>query len=557
MFDESIVALNQIIKFGCPAQIPSPEQALSAFLANTIDRNTLECWVRANGFKFNGYWEHVAEGARNKPNLADLIVARRRNIIGNAQFSIKAREAGWTDPDDVDILQELAVQVPPVQDIIRFMVRDVDDQALVNRFQLDGVGDSHFDRKFGRQLQKWAFDQGLPEEVMRFQWRAHWRLPSPTQLFTMLHRLGRQPDGTIIPQWRDDIRAALAQDDVLPFWIDPLMDISFSLPRISQIRRLLRTGIFTRDEVLHEFIKRGLQTKTAEALTLFEVQERDKAFRNNPLVAQFAKGNINETELEAELIKAGATGDASDQAIEFGKLKMRMERREKCLAAVRHRVLIGELNQAGAAAAAVAITNDQDQADALAETWACERDSRSKISTAAELCSFFKERLIGAGDFLRGLLNINMPLARAQALVARCSNQLTRKMENDEEREQKKIAAQAAKDERERLKSVKLTASQLAQRRAALNAANRARDRQQKRITDATRTIANRNKLSYDEILPEILAITRQASGSGLGTAEEVSTAAQTVAGSKGVSGPISFQESLLRTLAEIGDSVS
>lgn len=545
---EELVAYDQQVSLECPTGVPSAQQALAAWLANRISPEQLRCWVEANNFRWDE-WKFVADSAQKRPGMLELLGMWRRGIIDEGTLQTKARNDGWVNQVDVDRFKKLTVFVPGPSDLVRFMVRDVADERNINWVESDNT----FRDKFKGPMLDWAKSQGMDEEVMKFQWRAHWRIPSPTQLFTMLHRIGRRADGSEIVDFKKRVRGALQQDDVHPDWVDELMAINFQLPRLTQVRKLILSGLFDREQVMAEFVKRGLETKTAEAMTKFEMESAEKAFRSNPLVTEFSKGTISEPELRAELAAIGAGDPGIESAISWGRLKMTMDRREKCLASIRHKVIIGEIDRQQAATEALAQTGDQRQANDLSEMWECERDSRSKISTASELCAFFKDGLIGQGDFLRGLLRINMPLQRAQQLIARCQRQLTLSQEKEEERERKKAEGEARRAQKEAEKISKLSASQLKQRQSALERANAAKDRQEGRLVRAAKTIANRHGLDYETLLSDIVAISRAAVNDGMGKMEEVSTIAQTISTSSAVTGPISFRETLLSTLTEIG----
>lgn len=544
---EEIKAYDQQIAAACPTSIPTATEALGAFLANTIPRDTLRCWVEANNFRWDE-WQHIAEAARQRPGMLDAIGMWRRGIIDREGLNVRARATGWTNLQDVEHFVALTRSVPGESDLVRFMQRDVDDPAVVARFGLD----DEFAAKFGPKIREWARAQGVPDQAMLFHWRSHWDIPGNTALFAMLHRVGRNADGSIDPVWDDNIRTALKVNDVLPFFVDPLMKISFRLPRKAELSAAFRVGELDESEVMHEFVKRGMETPIARALTRTEVLNKKRAFRSNPLVTQYAKGNINGDELGKELEALGATGDAIEDAVDFGRLRMRMNRRDKCLAAIRHRVLIGEIEVAQARNEAGQHTQDAEQATELALTWECERAARSKVSTAAELCAFFKDRIITAPTYLQSLIRIGMPPDRADALVRRCQIQIDKREAAEERRQMDKLLAAAAKEESQREKTRKTTTAQVNQRAAALERANKARNRNQQLKIQAARLIAKRTELPYQEVLEWVIRITRQAFRDNLGTAEEIARTAKQVAALRSVTGDTAFERQLRRTLVKI-----
>jgi len=568
LFDEAITAADQQAKEECPKRIPTPAEATQAYLANTVSHAQAMCWIRANGFS-NAEWERVLSASRAKPGLLDLIGMLRRKIIDPQRFRQQAREDGWTRPQDVENIVKLTVAVPGETDLVRFMQRDVDDPAVVQKFGLD----DGFQAKFGAQIKEWSESQGVPEEVMRFHWRAHFEIPGNTALFAMLHRVGRDPDGTIQPEWRDNIETALKVNDVLPFFVDPLLKISFRLPRKAELSAAFRVGELDEAQVMHEFVKRGMETPIARALTRTEVLNKRKAFRSNVLVGQYAKGNINGDDLIDELVKLGADAESAQNALDFGKLRLRMNRRDKCLDAVRHRVLIGEIDRQEANLEAMQITADQDQADALTETWMCERAARSKTSTAAELCSFFKDLIITVPTFLRSLIRIGVPPDRADSLVRRCQIQLDEKELKDRERmnarergdrnrrdadrkkeraEADKLVAETVAADRKRQSERKSSAAQVSQRAAALRRAGEVRDRNEQLKIAAAKAIAKRNELPYQEVLAWVITIISQARRDNLAGVTEIAKTAKAVSSIKSVTGRDSFERELRRTLIRI-----
>jgi len=156
----------------CPQRHLTPDQAMQAFLAGTIGPETLTTIWRMHG----GCDEFLAEytsSLRRKPDPIQLAIMRHRNYIDDATYLQKMRELGFLDPSDATNLYGITTQVPVLSDIIRFMVRDADDAALVAQFGLD----SQFNQKFGKQLKQWANDQGLDELYARYAWRSHWAIP--------------------------------------------------------------------------------------------------------------------------------------------------------------------------------------------------------------------------------------------------------------------------------------------------------------------------------------------------------------------------------------------
>ncbi|GAI59185.1 unnamed protein product, partial [marine sediment metagenome] len=94
-------------------------------------------------------------------------------------------------------------------------------------------------------------------------WAAHWSLPSPQQGYEMLHR-------GIINQ--DDLLMLMKALDIMPFWRDKLMQMSFRRLTRVDIRRMYKAGVITEAEVYENYLQHGYNPKNARLMTNFTVQ---------------------------------------------------------------------------------------------------------------------------------------------------------------------------------------------------------------------------------------------------------------------------------------------
>jgi len=111
----------------------------------------------------------------------------------------------------------------------------------------------------------WSILSGVPPEILKMYWGAHWDLPSLTAGYEMLHRLRPELVDFKANDYRkmgldpeklkftlDDLKLLLKAQDVMPFWRDKLVAISYHLPTRVDVRRMLRDGIID-DETAHKY----------------------------------------------------------------------------------------------------------------------------------------------------------------------------------------------------------------------------------------------------------------------------------------------------------------
>ena len=543
-FGEQVARMTQSINERCPALIPTMEQAFAAYHTQYIDLRTFDCWVRANGYD-SKIMEPVRQATESRIGINEATEAFRRELINADDYNKYVRRNGFQDGQSADVIYKLYEKLPNLSDIITFMVRDADDMKVVNRFGLD----DEFNNKYGGQLKDWSRQQGVPELVAKYAWRSHWTIPSPTQLYEIFHRVGRTPTGQPIPQIEEDVKQALIQQDILPFWIPKLLATSYTLPTRVDVRRAFRVGVFTENDVLESYVRLGYETKTAQALTKFTVVENNRSVLSSPFVKAFARGEINRFELQETLIKAGATDDATNLAVERGQLLLKVNRRKKCLAAVRHKVLIGEVDRLAAVAETWGITSDREQSNELVETWFCERASKSKTSTASQLCSFFTDGIIDSSEFLQRLVAIGYTIESANELVTRCVKTLQRKILKQENAKRKQLESELKRQAKETERQGRDVVKKQEQTDKARVANQTARERRQKVLLESAKLLAPKVGQPIQDTFKHMKAVLNRFVRNGIASANKIADDGKILAGTTEVQTLADWEDTLLDVL--------
>ncbi len=545
-FAEQMGRQSQIINNECPWQVPEVDQAIAAWRTGYLSANDRDCYIRANGFR-SDLMRPFVNATALFPTMFEASMGLRRGLIVQGQFEEIAARNGLQKIEWTRLIHNLTEQVPPPTDLIRYMVRDADDRNVVTRFKLD----DQFPEKFrpDGQLKKWADDQGVTEEQMRYSWRAHWTIPSPGQLFEIFHRVGRRPDGAPIPEIEEDVKQALIQQDILPFWIPRLLATSFRLPTQRQIGRAFRVGVFSESDVLESYVRLGYETQTAQAFTRFTLLEARRVLLTNPFVKNYARGEINAIDLRKELAKTGATKTAINDAVDRGELLSRIDSKKACLAAVKHKVMIGEITQNEAAIEVFDLTDQSPNASNLVKQWFCERDSRSKTSTASQLCAFFTDGIIDAVEFHARLIRVGFIPDTATALVQRCVLQLQRRIAKAELAQLKAQAAAAARAVNQAKREEAKRVSDESKGVKARIAARKAREARQKELLSASKTLSNKIGIPVEDVFSVVRRTHNLIVQRGIATAEKSAQDAKDLASAGSVLNLSDWQDALLDVL--------
>lgn len=456
----------------CPTEIPSNAEAVQAYLAGIYDLDRVQCITRANGNIWEEY-KHIVNASVNKLGVTDLVALWRRLKIDDKELAERVRQLGYIVPSDVEEFKELSTQIPVISDVLRFMVRDVEDDTLVEQFGMD----ADFNQKWKGQLKEWGYNQGIEDKYAKYAWRAHWSIPSPTQLYEMYHRLRHDPKYGGPEAFREMIKTALQQQDILPFWIDKLLDVSFrNLTRVD-VKRAFEQGSLGPDDVRKAYIDGGYSDANAQILTDYTVRQRNLLFSRSPVAKQYIEGVITRDEFRKALKDLGADAEATEFVEGKVSVQRRAIRRKKCIAALRKRYLWGEIDNIAAVPLLTAQGLDNEARDEIVAAWQCERDARGKFATIKQLCEWHSGGFLTDGQYFDRLVKSGWSIEDAEIIVGNCSNNAQVKKAKAQAAQDAKQMREAQKREAEATKGQKADVAREKQAKAALDRINAIRQR--------------------------------------------------------------------------------
>lgn len=457
-WDYLSIPTRYVMQGNCPLIYPSVDNAKAAYLGNSIDLETLKNWVQINGHCYAPF-EKTLEVEQSKPVPMELIQLVRRGIISESEFKAGMRKLGYIKDEYVINLRKLGEYAPPPSDVIRMMVRDADDSELVNEFKLD----TDFEVKYASQLKEWAKWSGVSDTYMKYLWRSHWDIPSPTQLFVMYHRLTRLDPSDPKYVSIENVKRALEQQDIAPYWIDKYLAISYNPLTRVDVRRAFNIGVLKRADVKNNYLDNGYSPENAETLTKFAEKQKLKDGYTNAHVRRYLEGRITQFALTIELAGEGYEAEDITKIITRAKNSFRWKNAGSCVKATKRRVFLGEFNDDQARNVLIGFGMDGEQADIFIEGWHCELVARGKELPAAKLLQLFDAGIIPANDLLARLKRLGFTDDSAVKMLALQQHKQAIIREKDaakqlamqqlaikqQLREAEKAAAKAAREQRQ------------------------------------------------------------------------------------------------------------
>ena len=239
--------------------------------------------------------------ARYVVNPMDLIRVSWRFDNDDETITKNLRRIG-THPNSIPFVIEASRYYPTVQDLIVMAVREVFTPEIASQY-------GQFE-DFPTEFVTAAKRAGLSEEWAKNYWAAHWSLPSPTQGYEMLHR-------GIIDE--NQLSQLLRSLDIMPYWRDKLMDISYNVPGRIDVRRMYAAGVYDLNQVYDNYLKLGYEPDAALALTEYThnyTMESQTGFKPSDVYDAFIKGYIGQSEAKSILASLAINNDTIEAGLQ-------------------------------------------------------------------------------------------------------------------------------------------------------------------------------------------------------------------------------------------------
>ena len=416
------------INFNNPQRIPSEAELVSLYLANEIDEGQMRCLVRANG-SYDTWYSKIANANRTRISNEQIIQLYRRGIIPGSYADKALRDNGILNQNEANMLYRATESMPSVSDIVRFMVRDADDNSVAAKYGTD----SAFDAKYGEQLKSWARGQGITDDVLRYYWRSHWEIPSNTALFEMLHRLrpNRQSSGggTGVTVTTNDIKDALVVNDMLPFWADRMIEISYRPLTRTDAQRAYFIDALSEQELKDAYLDIGYSDFNADKLVRFTRQlkaQRKQAKggteKATSVLKYYKNWLIGETEARQRLVNGGLSEQGAMEALAIADNQRKNESQLLCIKGVKSKYKKYQITDLQAQQELTSIGMAVENIAPTIRNWNCERSFKPKELTLAQVCKAYQNNLINDEEYRRRLSAIGYMEDESGILLEICAS---------------------------------------------------------------------------------------------------------------------------------------
>ncbi|MEM3961631.1 MAG: hypothetical protein QXQ36_07185 [Sulfolobales archaeon] len=273
-----------------------PGSLIDLYLRGVIDYKTLEDRLKAHGYD-PGKAREFLELSKTLFTVEQAIYSYRRGIISDSELR-QIFKANGIPESEIPKYLKMTEYFPPPSDLIRFAVREVFTPEIVEKYRMHEDLPEEFLRLAGQV--------GIPEQVARWYWYAHWDLPSLTMGFEMFRR-------KIISE--DELKTLMRTLDIMPGWRDKLLQLAYELPTRVDLRRMYELGVITRDQLKEYYEKLGYTPQDAELLTRWteiEYSSEDRNLTVKQILELYELGEFTREQAIEHLVKMGYPQESAE-----------------------------------------------------------------------------------------------------------------------------------------------------------------------------------------------------------------------------------------------------
>jgi len=371
-----------------PNRLPEPGDLITLFRRGEITAGNLFLGMKAHGFDE----EHAGmliDASTVRPGFGEYLSLYRRGEVTRNELNLKAQEVG-IDVDTVDTFIKSSEYIPSAQDAIRFAVREVYSDSA----QQLGLFSDYPGEKFTLAAEA----NGMSEETAKLFWAAHWDLPSPTQVFEMLHRR------LITPEQVDDYLKAA---DYAPPWRELMKNISYNTLTRVDVRRAYSLGILTADDVYNAYRDGGYDDKNATILRDFVIQ--DVSDENNGLTKSLITSSYKKSLIDRETAlgmynRLDIPTNNATLLLDLADYELKLELLESAESSLTEKYLEGSMTIEDVRDAVRMYDVSENYVTKLLNNLSLQKFKNSKKPTVADLKRWLQHNLISEELFINKLI---------------------------------------------------------------------------------------------------------------------------------------------------------
>lgn len=445
--------LTQDMLYGFQSQtafeLPTQADFDAIYLTGQITKEQWVCYTKALGHAPHTHAMSL-ETKVNRPGITDIVSLRMRGLLSQQEYFNAQRRNGVVTERDANAYIKLAEYVPGPSDIVRMMTRDVMNPTVVDQ----GRFDDGFKENYTGILESWGESQGVTRDVMLADWRAHWTMPSNTDIYEFIRRLrpGRVSAG--LEFTKDDATELLKVNDHAPGYIDRLVEISYHPINRTDVEAAFISGAMPLAEVYERYLDLGYSPRDAKQLQDASVikkrnqtQQSAGIWTKRKINREYIGGGLSRHDAE-QLLSIVIPDEAQlKELLDSADLLRETQAKNACVKGAKRQYFTGKYSSQEVKAVLLDLGLDLVQLDALIKGWICERENRAKEPTVKLLGQWAEYGIITVDEMLTRLVNLGYSIEDGKRIIIALNIELNIKALAKAKAEAKEQAAERRRNE--------------------------------------------------------------------------------------------------------------
>ncbi len=217
----------------------------------------------------------------------------------------------------------------------------------------------------------------------------------------------------------DELKMLMRAQDIMPFWRDKLIKISYAPFTRVDVRRMYKEGVIDRDDVKRTYLDLGYDDWHAEKLTEWTIKEaisEERKLTRSLIEGLYKRGVFSREEAREALIAIGYIPELADAIIAKVEYDIEYKYKDRIIAAVRKQYLKGLISENDAISKLSKINMLSTEIEQLLYEWQLEKEARAEVLSVGELKELARKKVIGHDMFIDKMTQIGYTKSDAELL---------------------------------------------------------------------------------------------------------------------------------------------